>query len=131
MAQGAPVFSTTFLRPHTAQLRCARSVCRLQCYFLVIQQKSNQESELGRSLRGLPPIAALQGEQRRKTYLSSCNSCRLATTSGRQRKQKRFCMNSKQTVVRQKNASIFIVPPACVLRVCKFLSLANAKAEFA
>ena len=47
----------------------ARSLCGLLCYFFVIQQRSNQESEPGRSLRDLPFRAALQSRLRRKTSM--------------------------------------------------------------
>jgi hypothetical protein len=60
--------TTTSFYAHTASLRLALICSGFGCYFFLVQERSNQESEPGRSFRGLPFRAALQGETREITY---------------------------------------------------------------
>ena len=54
----------------------ARSLCGLLCYFFVIQQRSNQESEPRRSLLELPFRAALQNAPRNRHIHLLCGLSR-------------------------------------------------------
>ena len=72
----------------------ARSLCGLLCYFFVIQQRSNPESEPGRTLGGLPFRAALQSRLGRKTsmlFLHRSPPCHHARQAG---KAKTFLLKS-------------------------------------
>ncbi len=78
------------------------------CYFFVVQQRSNQESELGRSLRGLPrarKVAALRSAHFfAKGCIFSFCVCKLKklanTEDARKRKSKSFC-HLRRTRVKQ------------------------------
>jgi hypothetical protein len=57
-----------FVRAYVAATARHNAARLALCYFFLIQERSNQESELGRSLRGLPFRATLQGGTREIKY---------------------------------------------------------------
>jgi hypothetical protein len=47
------------------------ALCGCKCYFFVVQQRSNQENELGRSLRALPFVPLCKAKKEKDIEISS------------------------------------------------------------
>ena len=77
------ILTTTPTDDHTASLRLALICSGFGCYFFLIQERSNQESEPRRSLLELPSRAALQSRKGERHIILLYISRRFITTRGR------------------------------------------------